>query len=146
MNKFVNFNNAASSKREKYAKIIEKIRKDKVCPFCPGNLFKYHKHPIIEENSFWIATKNMYPYKGTRKHILLIHKKHISSIGETTPEALAELQKIISSMTKRLKIKGGLFFFRFGETKFTGATVSHLHAHLIVPIQKSKIPITVKLN
>ena len=34
---------------------------------------------------------------------------------------------------KKYKIQGGALTMRFGESNFTGATVSHLHAHLIYP-------------
>ena len=39
---------------------------------------------------------------------------------------------------KKYKIKGGGLTLRFGEQNYTGATVLHLHFHLIVPKLKPK--------
>ena len=32
---------------------------------------------------------------------------------------------------KKLNIEGGTFLMRFGESKYTGASVSHLHCNLL---------------
>jgi len=134
--KFVNLKN--SKRDRKYSRAIKSIVNDGVCPFCPDNIKKYHKNPIIEENNSWIATDNMYPYEGTKFHILLIHKKHISSIKEISSDAWSELHNLTNSVIKKRKIKGGTFFIRFGDTKFTGATVTHLHAHIVSANTKKK--------
>jgi diadenosine tetraphosphate (Ap4A) HIT family hydrolase len=34
---------------------------------------------------------------------------------------------------KNLKIKGGALTLRFGDQAYTGATVEHLHFHIIYP-------------
>jgi len=36
------------------------------------------------------------------------------------------------------KIPGGTFIMRFGDTRYTGASVSHLHANLISPDGEDK--------
>jgi ATP adenylyltransferase len=138
--------NRPSDREGKYAKVINKIKNDRLCPFCEENFLKYHKLPVIKENKNWFLTKNMYPYEETRLHLLLVHKKHISSIEEITPEGWLDLQKIINSSIKEFKIKGGAFFIRFGDSKLTGATVTHLHAHLIAPKRVRKNPILVRLG
>lgn len=144
---FVNLKNVDKSNKRniKYSKVIDKIKKDSVCPFCPEYLLKYHKKPIIEENNTWLSTKNMYPYEGSKIQILFIHKKHISSIEEINTKVWLDLKDIIDSTTKKLNIKKGSFFMRFGETKYTGASVSHLHCHIIVA-KKNKSPLLVKLG
>lgn len=76
-------------------------------------------------------TNNMYPYKNAKHHILLIHKEHIENISEMSNGAWIELHDIFLRATERSKIPGGTMFIRFGDTKFTGASVSHLHAHLV---------------
>lgn len=128
---FVNTNNTQQRPDEKYASVIANIKKDGVCPFCPDQLAKYHKNPIIDETKNWLVTNNMYPYKNTKHHILLIHKEHIESIKEINNEAWKELHEIFIRAIERSKILGGTMFIRFGDTKFTGASVSHLHAHLV---------------
>lgn len=121
-----------------YRKVIEKIEKDGVCPFCRKNLLKYHKNPILKEGVHWLLTKNMYPYEGAEHHILIIHKKHIEKFGEVAPGAWEELQSLVKSFLKKENISGGTFMMRFGDTAHTGASVCHLHAHLVVPDVKNK--------
>jgi diadenosine tetraphosphate (Ap4A) HIT family hydrolase len=73
----------------------------------------------------------MYPYVGAKHHVLLIHREHIEDMSELSPEAWAELQQVVLELCKERGITGGGFIMRFGETKYTGASVTHLHAHLV---------------
>ena len=129
--KFVNTANTQDRPDGKYNSVIANIQKDGVCPFCPDQLNKYHKNPILEETKHWLVTNNMYPYKNTKQHILLIHKEHIENMREMSNEAWTELHNIFLKAIERSKIPGGTFFIRFGDTRYTGASVSHLHAHLV---------------
>lgn len=121
---FVNQDNAR--KENNYSKVINEIAEKKVCPFCPDQIHNFHKLPI-EEKTYWLVTQNMYAYKPTKFHYLLIHKKHIETIAEISDDAWTELKQIISDT----KVSGGTLMCRFGETKYTGASVTHLHAHII---------------
>ena len=129
--KFVNTKNVENHPDVNYNSVISNIQKDGVCPFCPEQLKKYHKNPILEETKSWLVTNNMYPYKNAKHHILLIHKKHIENLAEMSQEAWVELNQIFLKAIERSKIPGGTMFIRFGDTRFTGASVSHLHAHLV---------------
>ena len=121
-----------------YGKVIEKIRKDGVCPFCPEHFAVYHKNPTLMDGTHWLLTKNMYPYEGAKHHVLVLHKKHIESFAEVTPEAWTELRTLIAAFLKQENIPGGTFFMRFGETAYTGASVRHLHANLVSPDGENK--------
>lgn len=131
-----------------YNKVISKIDQDGVCPFCQEHINKYHKNPILHEGRFWILTDNMYPYKNTKNHFLLIHKNHIENFSEITTDSWLELQDICKLEISNRKIAGGSFFMRFGDTKYTGATVNHLHAHIVSRDldTKSKDPILARLG
>lgn len=115
---------------DSYGVVIAEISKHGVCPFCPEHLRKYHK-PAVEERVHWLMTDNMYPYKPSKHHRLIIHKGHISHIGELSAGAWAELLTILKEEAERLGITGGTVIMRFGDTKYTGASVTHLHAHLV---------------
>ncbi len=73
----------------------------------------------------------MYPYKGATHHYLLIHKAHIILPNEMTKKAEHEFFELINWTIQTFKIPGGTFFMRFGNTTYTGASVSHLHAQLV---------------
>jgi diadenosine tetraphosphate (Ap4A) HIT family hydrolase len=138
MSDFVNFDNTAHRSTGRYGDVISQIHKDGVCPFCPESLAKYHKNPILKEGAFWLLTDNMYPYEGAKYHELLIYKTHITSFAEISKEAWDELNDFIRYFTEQHKIPGGTFFMRFGDTRYTGASVSHLHANFVSPDGEDK--------
>jgi diadenosine tetraphosphate (Ap4A) HIT family hydrolase len=127
MSDFVNQQNARPGA---YTDVINKIADQKVCPFCPDQLANFHKNPI-DERTHWLITDNMYPYKPHKNHLMFIHKNHIQHIAEISPEAWAELGEIIREQTAKRDLAGGTFYLRFGDTRFTGASVTHLHANII---------------
>lgn len=127
---FVDTNNPQSRPDSHYSGVISQIAKDGVCPFCPEHLKNYHK-PAITEKKYWSITDNMYPYKPNKHHRLIIHREHITHFSEVSPEAWIELKEIADQEMVARDIGGGTFIMRFGETRFTGASVTHLHAHLI---------------
>ena len=127
---FVNEENTEARPTDAYGKVISQIAKDGVCPFCSDNLKKYHKNPL-EEKKYWWVTDNMYPYQPTKHHRLIIHKEHITHLKELSGEAWTELLAIIKDETKTRSLNGGTLLLRFGDTRFTGASVSHLHANII---------------
>ena len=122
----VNLNNARPGV---YAEVIKKIGENKICPFCSEHLHSIHPNPIQEKN-YWLVTDNAYPYKPKKEHILLIHKTHISDMFEISKDAWTELHDIMDELEKTKNIEGGAFLMRFGNTKYTGASVTHLHAHI----------------
>jgi ATP adenylyltransferase len=129
---FVNPENTKHRPSGTYSKVINQIGKDGVCPFCPEHLARYHPNPILHEGEHWLYTNNAYPYQGSVHHFLLIHKAHIEAFSEITPTAWLELQGLINAITEKHRIKGGALVCRFGETKYTGASVTHLHLQIIV--------------
>jgi diadenosine tetraphosphate (Ap4A) HIT family hydrolase len=128
---FVNHDNTAHRPSGKYANVIQEIQKDGVCPFCSESLKKYHKKPILAEKKYWLLTENMYPYDGASHHLLIVHKDHIEDFSEISSPAWQELQELVKYAVKSKSIPGAALLLRFGNTAYTGASVSHLHAQLV---------------
>lgn len=113
--------------------LMQRIIDDGVCPFCAEYFRKYHPKPVLKETDFWFFTENMSPYAGTKFHFILVYKPaHITKPSELAPEALADLFALVDWAIAEYKIPGGSFFMRFGDTKYTGSSVEHLHAHLLM--------------
>jgi len=115
-----------------YEKVISSIEEKGKCPFCPKN-FKYHKEPILKKENNWILTKNSWPYENAEHHFIIIGEKHKEDFSELTEIDLNSVKKLANWAIKKFKIKGGALTIRFGDTDHTGATVCHLHFHLISP-------------
>lgn len=129
----------SEARTEEQRVLMAKIENDGVCPFCAEHFKKYHPKPILKETDAWFVTTNMSPYEGTTHHFLFVYKPaHIKSPTELLPAASGELFELISELIAEHNIRGGSFFMRFGEGGYTGSSVEHLHAHLIVGTQKSE--------
>lgn len=113
--------------------VMTGIIADGVCPFCIDSLAKYHKPPILYRGEHWLLTPNQWPYDYTRLHLLAITAYHAVRLADLRPGALDELQGVLQTAESEYDIQAGGIAMRFGDMSRTGATVSHMHAHLIVP-------------
>jgi len=132
--KLVNIKNA---RKGEYKKVIKKILKTDRCPFCKEN-FKYHKKPIFKRNNGWFLTDNSWPYKNVEHHLIMIKDTHKENFSELTKKDFAAVSYLTNWAIKKFKIKGGGLAVRFGDTNFTGASVNHIHFHLISPKMNKK--------
>ncbi len=144
--KFVYAANAAG--RKEYAKVLARIQAEGICPFCEPYFLKYHTRPILKKGKYWIVTENMNPYAGTKMHLLLVHRGHIENPAKLSASALTELGKHLAWAYKEFKLPGGALFMRFGDGRYTGASVAHLHANILSGTRSGKktIPIAVTLG
>lgn len=129
-------------------KVMEGIIDDNVCPFCRENLEKYHKQPILKQGSYWLVTKNQWPYENTRLHLLAILNEHAEKLSEVPAEAGAELLEIMQWAEEEYSIPGGGFAMRFGDTNYSAGSVAHLHAQLVVPDWEKPdfLPVRIKIG
>lgn len=120
------------AKSEEYKSVLSTIKKEGKCPFCPDN-FKYHKHPILESSHDWFISESSWPYENAKHHFILLKVFHTERIKELLPGDMSDVLVLVQWATREFGIKGGALAMRFGDTAHTGATVCHLHFHLIVP-------------
>lgn len=137
----VNLHNA---RHDDQLEVMKNIIDDGVCPFCIESLRKYHKKPILEEGTHWIVTSNQWPYENTDAHFLLIARKHIQTITELPGGAFEELGDHIKNLITDNDLDYGGVAMRFGDVRYTGATVNHLHAHVLQA--KKNLPEGVKVK
>lgn len=126
----------------KYSGVMAEIVEQRICPFCPES-FHWHTKPILRDDGLWIITENMQPYEHAQYHFLIIGKSHKENFAELTGEDFASIAGLVNWANEEYHIEGGGITMRFGDTLYTGATVKHLHAHLIVPIVEDGKPLPV---
>jgi diadenosine tetraphosphate (Ap4A) HIT family hydrolase len=124
--------NLAHAREAHQRDTMERIIADGVCPFCRENLERYHTKPILAEDPHWILTTNFAPYKGSKHHFLIISALHCVGFWELTPPAQLAFFTILNTARERVGATGGSLIMRWGDTNHTGASVSHLHAQLII--------------
>lgn len=144
--KFVDLTGAQG--RAQYVETIKQILSDGVCPFCTKNFLRYHTRPILRRGKYWLVTENMNPYHGSKNHYLFVSTKHVESPDKLPPQGWGELQGHIRWLKNKYRLPAGSFFMRFGDTRYTGASVAHLHAQLLVGSRRSRgtEPISVVLG
>lgn len=124
-----------NARAEGYQEVIEEALAEDACPLCPP--MKWHPNPILRDDGRWIITKNSHPYPNTEHHFIIVSKKHIELLPELSVEDLRSVLDLAKWAAQEYNIKGGGLTMRFGDTLYTGATIKHLHAHLIVPEVKN---------
>lgn len=131
-NRYINRKHAKS---DEYGQVLDEIIETGQCPFCP-EYFKYHKKPVLKERGNWLITESSWPYPGSEYHYLIVSKVHKETINDLTSEDLVSVHGLSQWISKEKKIPGGALIIRIGDTEYTGATVAHLHFHLISPGKK----------
>ncbi len=130
------------AKGERYKNVMQDIVRAAVCPLCPKTM-RWHTKPILRRYGGWLITENFNPYKNTEHHLILVREKHAEQFQQLTAHDWTAVSTLVRWALRRFKIKGGGLTLRFGDTAYTGATVAHLHFHLIVPKLKKRKAIPV---
>lgn len=125
---FVNLDNARNTEQRA---VMEVTLEGNFCPFCPENFTKAQLMPIIKQGEYWRIRKNYWPYENTLVHLLIIHNEHAKKLSDISAEAAQELFQLAQWAEKEYQIAGGAMGLRFGDIRVNGATVNHLHAHLM---------------
>lgn len=129
----MSFLNITSARTEEQRALMERIEQDGVCPFCKEHFAQYHPKPILKETEYWFFTENMSPYAGTRHHFILVYKpEHVTVPSALSADALTDMHALMNWAAETYEMPGGSFFMRFGDTRYTGSSVAHLHAHLLM--------------
>lgn len=127
---YININNSRSDDQRG---IMQDILETGECPFCEEGLSKYHKQDILRKGAHWILTHNQWPYEDTDLHLLAISTYHAENISDLEEGSFDELQEHVSWAEREFNIRMGAIAMRFGDVSLGGASVQHLHAHIIVP-------------
>lgn len=120
------------ARSDEYEADLKEIAELGVCPLCPEN-FNWHKEPILNRQGDWLITRSSHPYQGTLHHFLIIGDQHKENFADLTEDDFRNIQLLVNWTVEEFNLPGGALCMRFGDTSHTGATVKHIHAHLIVP-------------
>lgn len=127
-----NLVNPTFAKSAGYGKTIAEIIEAGICPFCPET-FLWHPWPILHRIDGWVLTRSGWPYENTEHHFLIIGDQHIISDIEMTTHDEFCVRELTRRAVEGFDLKGWGRIARSGDTDHTGATVQHLHFHLIQP-------------
>jgi ATP adenylyltransferase len=103
-----------------------------ICLFCPASLRQHARQEVILETRHWAVTPNAFPYKGTRLHLLVVPHQHANDMLDLGDEALADFWATLRLIRERYALDHYGLGVRNGNCSFTGATIAHVHAHILV--------------
>lgn len=103
------------------------LERDGICVFCPNGTEPLHR---VDE---WAVRHNRYPYRGAQLHLLLAPDEHVCRIDALPVSARAGMWSAVSWVETEYNAYVYGLGIRNGHPAWTGATVAHLHVHMIVP-------------
>lgn len=94
---------------------------------------------ILFQTDYWHVSENRYPRAGSKISFLIVAIGPVYEIEDISPEMWLDLQKIWQKLVKEYKIAGGGICMRFGDPAKSGASLTRLHAHIIMPQDGEKV-------
>jgi diadenosine tetraphosphate (Ap4A) HIT family hydrolase len=122
--------NASSSA---YAKLLEGLDAENKCPLDPG---VFPEERISRRVGGFILATNRFPYENTERHLLIFPERHLDSIAQMEAQDWNDLIESFKVAQGEYGTATGALVMRYsteGNYQATGATISHPHAHIIVP-------------
>lgn len=94
---------------------------------------------ILFQTEYWHVSENRYPRAGSKISFLVVAMGPVYEIEDISPEMWVDLQKIWQRLVKEYGITGGGICMRFGDPAKSGASLTRLHAHIIMPEDGEKV-------
>ena len=118
------------------------------CLFCPAELRKHPRQQVIFETEHWAVTPNEFPYRGTRLHLLVVPHQHVNDMVDLGDDALADFWTALRLIRERFDLDHYGLGVRNGNCDFTGATIAHVHAHVLVgdPAAEPEVPVRMRFS
>ena len=105
---------------------MEDLETRGICVFC----LEHQRAEIVLEGEHFYVTRNLWPYRGTKEHWLIVPRAHVRAFDELPDEAGAELWAL------KRELKGDASATatveRSGDMRYNGGSVAHLHIHFVI--------------
>ena len=127
---------------------MERLEAAGICLFCPDSLREHARQRVLFETAHWTVTPNEFPYAGTRLHLLIVPHQHVNDLLDLNEAALADFWAALRAVRERFGLDYYGLGARNGNCSFTGATIAHVHAHVLVgdPALDPEIPVRMRLS
>jgi len=100
-----------------------------ICLFCPDGL---SGQQILLRTRHWSVTPNEYPYPGTSLHLLLVPDQHAGDLLDLSEEVRQDFWAALGEVAREHRLSHYGLGVRNGDCRYTGATIGHVHAHVLV--------------
>lgn len=117
---------------------MEQLAEQGICIFCPPHV---DGRGETTKRGLWQVSLNEYPYEGTERHLLLSPRRHVTSLMMLTSAEEIDFWEALHVMFGSDHFS---LWVRNGDTRYTGATIEHLHVHVVT--SDGSTPIRVSLS
>jgi ATP adenylyltransferase len=119
-----------------------------LCLFCPDGLRTMARQQILYQTPHWIVTPNEFPYPGTSLHLMLVPRQHVGDILDLDADAQAGFWTALAWVREHYDLTYYGLGMRNGDCRYTGATVRHIHAHVLVgdPAVAATTPVRMRFS
>lgn len=111
---------------------MERLDAAGVCLFCPDGLAGHAGDEVVLRTRHWSVIPNAFPYAGARLHLLLVPDEHAEDLLELSEPARADFWTALAQVRQRYRLTHYGLGSRNGDCRYTGATIAHVHAHVLV--------------
>jgi ATP adenylyltransferase len=118
------------------------------CLFCPESLREHTRQQVILQTAHWSVTPNEFPYQGTRLHLLVVPHRHVNDMLDLDERSRADFWTSLALIRERFGLDHYGLGVRNGNCSFTGATIAHVHAHVLVgdPSLDPEVPVRMRFS
>jgi diadenosine tetraphosphate (Ap4A) HIT family hydrolase len=116
------------------AQLAEMRRLDALgrCLFCPDVLAAHPRQQILLRTEHWSVTPNEFPYRGTALHLLLVPGQHATDMLDLDEAVRQDFWAALGLVRDHYRLGHYGLGIRNGDCARTGATIRHVHAHVLV--------------
>src|ERR1700729_2073004 len=111
---------------------MQRLEAAGVCLFCPEELGRHPGAAAFLRTEHWTVMPNDFPYAGTSLHLMLIPRQHAGDLLELGAAAQADFFAALAAAREHYGFGHYGLGVRNGDCRYTGATIVHLHAHVVV--------------
>lgn len=140
----------SNTREVKQRQIMEELACTGECFLCENVLNRISKKyqgvvelPVLH-GDHWFIKPNDFPYAGTKLHLLIVPKRHVSEVEALLPVEFNELQQMVSWVNATYHVQGASMFIRYGDMSYTGATLAHMHFHILHGVKKHDDALKIK--
>jgi diadenosine tetraphosphate (Ap4A) HIT family hydrolase len=125
---------------------MQRLEDAGICLFCPDGLQGHTRNEIVHQTAHWTVTPNAFPYPGTRLHLLLVPHQHAGDLLDLDPDARADFWTALAWVRDNYGLSYYGLGVRNGDCRYTGATVTHMHAHVLVGDPDAEVPVRFRFS
>jgi len=103
-----------------------------ICLFCPDGLARQGRQRILLRTRHWVVIPNEFPYQGTSLHLLLVPDQHAGDLLGLSEDVRQDFWEALAAVAREHQLSHYGLGVRNGDCRYTGATIEHVHAHVLV--------------